>query len=97
MNRRSVRVHIGTLVLEGLPLEPAHGAVVEGALREELERLLREGHRPPAAPPGEPGHPLSPPPTSSPTPSVGAPLGAASLGRALAGELHREVHRRMEG
>ncbi len=45
MSPRSVRVHIETLVLEGLPLEPAHGAVVEGALREELERLLAQPPR----------------------------------------------------
>lgn len=83
MNPRRVRVHIETLVLEGLALEPAHGAVVERALREELERLLAgppgTGRLPPAAPDGH---------------GVGHPLewtGPAALGRELARTLFRGV------
>ena len=91
MKARNVQVHIETLVLEGLPLEPAHGVVVERALREELERLLRETG-PPSSGVGAP-----PPPSlaaASPSgPPTGIALGAASLGRALAGEIHRRMGR----
>jgi hypothetical protein len=39
----NVNLHIGRLVLEGLALEPRHGALVEAAVRAELTRLFGQG------------------------------------------------------
>lgn len=39
----TIRLHIERLVLDGLPLEAAHGPVVRAAVEAELTRLLAEG------------------------------------------------------
>lgn len=37
-----IKVHIEHLVLEGLPVEPSHGQLVQAAVEVELARLLAE-------------------------------------------------------
>ena len=39
----TIRLHIERLVLDGLPLEAAHGPAVQAAVEAELRRLLAEG------------------------------------------------------
>ena len=38
----SIQVHIERLILDGLPLEAAHGPAVHAAIEAELTRLLAE-------------------------------------------------------
>ena len=44
----AIHLHIERLVLEGLPVAPRQGALVQAALEAELARLLREGGLAPA-------------------------------------------------
>jgi hypothetical protein len=39
----TIRVHIDRLVLEGMPVTPAEGHVVQQVVEQELARLLTEG------------------------------------------------------
>ena len=43
-----INLHIERLVLEGLPLERAHGSQVQHAVQQELTRLLGTGGMAPA-------------------------------------------------
>ncbi len=73
----TVRLHIDTLVLEGLPLTPADRMVVHRATEAELARLLAEHPRTPATSLARPtcsGAPLLLPPGHAP----------AELGRRIA-------------
>ena len=39
----NINLHIERLILDGLPLAPAHGAQVQAAIEAELSRLLTAG------------------------------------------------------